>query len=147
MKSKVKIWLFALMSSVVLLSGCAMFGAGADSSDPAVREKALRERVTERADAIIAMDFKRVYEFATPAYRQTYDFAHFSNQYAAQIQRTGYEIYQVKFDESLPDTATVVTLLKFKAEGGAPGSTFDGVSRVVDTWVRQDGRWWHVEAK
>lgn len=137
----------AVLTAVVLLAGCASLGGGADSKDPAVREKALRARVQARWDAMLALDMKRVYEFATPAYRQQYDLRHLQNQYAAQIERTRAEIYQVRFDPDLADTAKVVVLLHFRTEGGAPGTMIESYSRIVETWIAQDGQWWYVEPR
>lgn len=144
-----KYWaVLCCMALLGAVSGCAttdgMARSAAEAQSP---EQALRSRVQARWDAVLGLDFGRVYEFATPAYRQAHDVAHFKNQYASQIERTRIEIYETMFDPEDPDTAKVVVLLYFKAEGGAPGSYFEGMSRVVETWVRQDSQWWYVEPR
>lgn len=128
------------------LGGCAANGTAVSSTTQSA-EEALRSRVQARWDAVLALDFDRVYGFATPAYRQAHDLAHFRNQYASQIERTRIEIYETLFDAENENAAKVVVLLYFKAEGGAPGTYFEGMSRVVETWVRQDGQWWYVEPR
>lgn len=131
---------------ITAASACSTAGGLAPSAAESP-EQALRGRVEARWDAVLALDFDRVYEFATPAYRQAHDLTHFKNQYASQIERTRIEVYETAFDPENSEAAKVVVLLYFKAEGGAPGSYFEGMSRVVETWVRQDGQWWYVEPR
>ncbi|MFA5940174.1 MAG: hypothetical protein WC809_12525 [Sinimarinibacterium sp.] len=138
--------LSALLCAIAL-PGCAVFG----ETDPVARiaadQKKIEKRVLARWDAIIAVNFDAVYEFASPAYRQTYDLVHLKNQYAAQLKRKRVEIYKTEIDPATPDSAKVVVLLYFEAEGGAPGTTFETFSRVVETWVRDGGKWWYVEPR
>jgi hypothetical protein len=123
------------------LVGCASLGGGAQSE-----EQALRERIHARWEAILALDFDRVYQFATPAYRRAHNLTHFQNQYAAQVHRKGIEIRDIRFDPEDPAAAKVGVLLTFESSG-AVGPIFEGVSRVEETWVKQEGQWWHVEPR
>lgn len=137
------------LSAVSMLSGCAaVSGFGGKSAETAPVDEAaiLRARVQARWDAFLQADFERVYSFATPTYRKSFGYEHFSNQYAMQIRRTGIEIYKHQFDPADPSVAKVVVLLSFISEG-AVGAPYEGVSRVVETWVKQEGKWWYVEPR
>ncbi len=124
----------------LLLAGCA--AAGVKDSE-ATR---LRERVEARWQAILALDFDHVYQFATPDYRATHSLEHFKNQYAAQVERKGIEVRSVEFDPEDPNLAKVLVILRFQTSG-VVGPAFEGTSRVTETWIKQQGQWWHVEPR
>jgi uncharacterized protein YchJ len=119
-------------------------------TDPSAKiddQAVIRSRVQARWDALIKLDMEKVYGFATPAYRDTYDLVHLHNQYGAQVERTGIEIFDIKLQESDPDTADVRLNLYFNSGGALPGSISPGVSYEKETWVRRKGCWWYVETR
>ncbi|ADE16697.1 hypothetical protein Nhal_3677 [Nitrosococcus halophilus Nc 4] len=126
--------------AVLWISGCAHPGG------VRTEEEALRARIHARWEAIQALDFERVYEFATPAYRRTHSLEHFQNQYAAQVRRKGIEIRDIRFDPDDPALAKVGLLLEFESSG-VLGPMIEGVSRVEETWMKVDGQWWYVEPR
>lgn len=136
-------FLAVLLLMPTLLVGCQTFGGAASSE---AMESALRERVESRWDAVLAVDFDKVYTFATPAYRKTYDLRHFHNQYAVQVQRTGAEVREIDFMDDTFTTAKVIVMLSFQTTGFGSG-VIDGVSRIEETWVRENGKWWFVEPR
>lgn len=128
------VWLLYLV-----LAGCAALGLRSD-------EAALRARVEARWQAILALDFDRVYQFATPAYRATHSLEHFKNQYAAQVERKGIEIRALRFDPEEPNTAKVQVALRF-ATSGVYGPVIEGTDYIEETWVKEKGQWWYVEPR
>ena len=109
-------------------------------------EQALRKRVEARWDAVLAMDFDRVYEFATPAYRQAYGKTHFFNKYGGQIKRTRIKILRVEFvDEAR--TQAVVHLDVYYQLSPDFGSPVETTSYNKGAWVEVDGEWWRVEPR
>ena len=133
--------LFALLMGVLVLlvlSGCSTRFLG--GQDP---EEQLRERVEARWEAVLAMNFDKVYEFATPAYREVHGLRHFHNQYGGQVRRTGFEIRSIDYDASKPDEARVRVTVFFESVVG--GQLYEGQQPTTETWVRRDGQWWYVE--
>ena len=110
-------------------------------------QSVIRNRVTERWDALMNLDMEKVYSFATPAYRETYDLIHLNNQYGAQIKRTGIEILETNILVDDPNTADVRLNLYFVTEGAAAGSVYNGSSYERETWVKRNGCWWYVERR
>lgn len=129
----------ALGVLLALLAGCAFLG-------PRSEEEALRARVEARWQAILALDFDKVYQFATPSYRATHSLEHFKNQYAAQIERKGVEIRQIGFDPEDPNTARVQVILRF-ATSGVHGPVLELSNPIDETWVKEEGQWWYVEPR
>ncbi|MGH8548910.1 MAG: hypothetical protein ACRERU_09985 [Methylococcales bacterium] len=107
----------------------------------------IRARVQARWDALIKLDMEKVYRFATPAYRDTYDLVHLNNQYGAQIERTRIDILEINIPQDDPDTADVRLNLYFIAAGVSGGSVYRGESYEKETWVRRIGCWWYVEPR
>jgi len=124
------------------------------SSTQSAEEQALRKRVSERWDAVLKMDFDRVYTFASPAYRQVHTKAHFFNQYGGQIKRNRIEILRVQFvdaDTGKPAPAGVTTdkaivhLNVYYNLVPDFGDPFETTSYNKEAWVKVDGEWWRVE--
>lgn len=134
------VFIFSLLT-VALLTGCATNGR----KDAKVQAQ-VRERVEARWEAVISMNFDKVYTFATPAYRDTYDLNHYRNQYAGQIIRESIEMISVTIPEDDPDTAFVRLNLNFAATS-VPSGRHEGQALVEETWVRRDGQWWFVEPR
>lgn len=107
----------------------------------------IRSRVQARWDALIKLDMEKVYRFATPTYRKTYDLDHLNNQYAAQINRKSIQILAINIPKDDPDTAQVQLWLFFTSKGFSAGSIYQGESYEKETWVRRNGCWWYVEAR
>lgn len=104
---------------------------------------AIKRRAEARWDALINLDMAKVYSFATPAYRKTFDLKHLSNQYGAQVKRTGIDIQKIEIREGDPDTADVGLYLGFVTE--VSGSEYHGKVYEKETWVRRNGCWWYLE--
>lgn len=101
----------------------------------------LTKRVEGRWDAFIKEDFDKVYEYATPAYRKSFDKTHFFNQYGGQILKTSTKIAKLKIDKDNPNEAKVVVEIFFRTDG------YNGSSFTNDTWKKVDGEWWMIETK
>lgn len=110
-------------------------------------QKKLASRVQERWKALIAFDLKKVYSFATPAYRKAHDQAYFNAQYHNRITRKGIEILDVKFDDEKKTQARVDVKLEFEAYPSGLPEPLQSVSWEKETWVKVDGQWWFVEPR
>lgn len=106
----------------------------------------LQKRIEERWDALIKLDMKTVYSFATPTYRSNYDIVHLANQYAGQITRTGIEIEDIDID-SATDTAQVKVTVHSMMKGFEGADPFPISTLSKSTWIKADGLWWHVEPR
>ena len=133
------LWAFLGILALVL-TACAELKV----QDP---EQAVKQRVTERWEAVIANDWDRVYEFATPAYREAYSKTHFFNQYGGQVDREGIEITKLTFEDAEQTSAKVGLVLTFSTLGMTPGELYRGTQFIEETWVKVDGQWWYVERR
>lgn len=109
------------------------------------KEQRLRERHAGRWNAVVAVDFDTVYEYATPEYRKIYSATHLHNQYAAQIERTSAKMRSVNYS---PDgnIAYVRTLLGFRTT--LPnGEIYEDAAGLDEQWRFIDGDWWFVEPR
>lgn len=144
-----KIILLTIVPLMFALGGCEQISkitsAQSNPYEGMSDEDQLRARSQERYDALIAMDMAKVYSFATPSYRATFDQRHHAGQYGGQIQRERAQVNKIEIDES-GDTATVQMELWSKTSGF--GSQMIELSTYSNaTWVKRDGLWWFVEPR
>lgn len=118
-----------------LLGGCATMGGGSSATDQVTR------RVEARYAALVAKDYRKAYEFLTPAYRQGMPFI--SHQSAHRPLAT-YVSAKVLSVACVSDTAcdaeieiayTDVEGVRFKPKGVV-------TSVHPERWVKIDGQWW-----
>lgn len=112
-----------------------------DKTDAEMIEK----RASDRWQALLDMQIERVYRYATPEYRSTYDAIHHANQYAFQVARVDFEVTEVSVAEQDPTRATVKSILWIETEGFVPGQLIRLDERIVDQWRKVNGVWWYVE--
>lgn len=109
-------------------------------------EARVRQRHQERWDAVIRVDFDRVYEYTTPEYRTIYSKTHLHNQYGAQIMRKSVRIISLKFDADDPTLVHIETGLTF-ATVTASGGLYEDEILLRDKWRFSQGDWWYVEPR
>jgi len=130
-----------LLGSILILPGCATFRSDLESANN--EKDLLAKRVLARWNAIIKRNYDHVYDFATPTYRKTFSKEHFFNNYAAQLRYEKAEIREIQFKNPEKSSARVVVDVTFTTQDGQ----FQLTSPVVETWIKEDGEWWHVEPR
>lgn len=111
----------------------------------AEEREVLKARVQALWDAVIAVDFDKVYEFTTPAYRKAYSKAHFFSRYGNQLDRKSITIKEIVFQNPERTTAKVTVDLKFSTRGFSTSEIVHTSANVFETWIKEDGEWWRVE--
>lgn len=132
---------------VVAIMLCAV-GLSSCSKQPlteAEEKEALKSRVQAVWDAMIAVDFDRVYEFTTPAYRKAFTKAHFFARYGNQIDRDSITVKEIAFQNPERTTAKVTLIMNFSTRGFSKSEIIRNSTSVNETWVKEQGEWWRVE--
>lgn len=106
-------------------------------------QEQLRQRVTERWQALIAADYAKAYSYSTPAYRTLVTPEAYRGRQGTAVQRVAADVFSVDCPE--PTHCKVRVVVKAKPPFG---KAFDGlISAPVDeAWVLEDGQWWVVLA-
>ena len=121
--------------ATLLLSACATL-PGLTPQDQ------VRQRATQRWQALLAYDYAKAYEFATPSYRALVTPESYRTRQGAALQRTSAKVFRVDCPEPDKCQARIEVGVKpplgkrYGAEITAP---------VDETWVLQNGQWWLVE--
>lgn len=125
----VKRWL-PLLASLVL-AACAVV----PTSKP---EDIVRQRATERWQALVAGDFSKVYAYSTPGFKAAVSADAFRLRYG-QASWYGAEVIKVDCPEPTQCTARVRTDFKFLLKGQSASKI---TTHVDETWLLEDGQWW-----
>ena len=118
------------------LAACA--APGAENT-----QEQLRQRVTQRWQALIAADYARSYTFATPTYRAAVTPEAYRGRKGVAVQRVSAEIFSVNCPEP--------TKCKVRVEVGAKpplGSRYGNLivkAPVDESWLFENGQWWVAE--
>jgi len=128
----------ATAASLLLLSGCASLG-----STPEDQVKAL---ANQRWQYLIAGDFDKAYEMATPSYRQLRDVRYYRNKRGVTpVKWLAAEVIKA---ECVPAKEPTKCTVRIKLDSKPLVRTkFDGVlsTGMNETWVYENGRWWMFE--
>lgn len=120
------------LCAAIALSACASLG-GNDS------EMQVRQRATERWQALVAGEFTRAYGYNTPSYRAVISADEFRNRNGGAVKREGSEVVAVKCPEATRCLATI--RIDFRPLFG--GRFGDKINTHIDeTWLLEDGQWW-----
>lgn len=128
--------LVLIAAAATAVVGCA----GLASSAPP--EQVVRQLATQRWQALLAGDFDKAYEFATPSYRQIKSAGTYRLQKQAQLVKwISAEVVGAKCDGPKCD---LFYKLEFKpmVPMRFDGTLFSGNSEV---WVFEGGQWWAFE--
>ena len=113
-------------------------------SKPEDQVKAL---ANQRWQYLIAGDFDKAYEMATPGFRKIRNVRDYRvRKSAVPVKWLAAEVLRVACTPTEKPTKCVVRV-KLDAEPIAPGAPKAGLSSGIDeTWLFEDGRWWMFEA-
>nr|MBL8455375.1 hypothetical protein [Zoogloeaceae bacterium] len=128
--------------SRILRFGC-LVPLMALSACSALKQGSAEEIVAERADlrwkALVSGDWKKAYEFSTPAYRKAVSLEQFIGSQIGAVARRGHEILSVKCTE---DVCEAMVRLQYSVAlpGFAKGS--GSSTDYAERWVREGGQWY-----
>lgn len=124
-----------LAVATLALTACA-------SMQSAPPTEQLRQRVTDRWQALMAYDYAKAYTFATPAYRASVSAESYRSRQGAALQRVSADIFSV--DCPQPNQCKVRVVVGVKpplSQRHGPAIT----APVDETWLLEDGQWWMTE--
>jgi hypothetical protein len=107
---------------------------------------ALKKRVSERWDALIAKDFAKAYEYFSPAYRKLFPLERYMGLTGNNVQWKSIDIKDISVDG---DRADVEILLRYRVtlppEAGFNMDDFGVMDQAIhEVWLREDGNWWYL---
>jgi hypothetical protein len=122
----------ALALSVLVLAGCA-------SLSPSTPEAAVEKRATAYWKARQAGQIDKVYAFSTPSYRQVRTLQQFKLQFGTAAAVKGVEVTKVTCE-----VEKCVTRIKLSVTPARAGIKVGNIDTYLDeTWLLEDGQWWH----
>lgn len=131
--------LIAGASAAVLLAACA-------GLQPSTPEEAVAKRAQARYDALIARDFKAVYAFFTPAYRQRTSYEDWIRARPPRATFRSARVLGVRCETADACEANVQN--SYDSPRGVRGAPKGEIDRVTtERWIRVDGRWWLFQAR
>lgn len=123
----------AVLPLFVLVSACATL----PSNPPEQAE----QRAQARLNALIAKDYKAVYAFFTPSYREKFPFEDWVRSRAPRATFLSARVTQVEC--ATGDACEVQIESVYKAPRGVKAAPKGEIERVTaERWVRVDGDWW-----
>ncbi|WP_456416832.1 hypothetical protein [Thiolapillus sp.] len=144
-------WLAALvvtLALVVAVTGCsendgkvANMQEGVADVTQLSKEEVVKQRAQEHMDALIAMDWKKAYEFLSPARRSLKPFEVYANRMkgGAIIRKTA-TVEKVECEEALCKADILLGYLYVGDIAQMRGQEM--TSRFQEKWIFSDGNWW-----
>jgi hypothetical protein len=131
---------FTFSRSGVLAAAVATL-LGACATVPTSPQEALALRAQARYDALIAKNYKQVYEFFAPSYRERISYESWVGSRAPRASFLSAKVVNVK---CLSDDACDLQVEStYQAPRGVKASPKGVIERVTEQrWVRVDGEWW-----
>ena len=124
----------ALAALGIALAGCA-------TTTPASPEQAVEKRANEYWQARIAGQYEKAYDLSTPSYRKLRSAQQFKQQFGAGVAVKTAEVTRV-LCEAEKCTATI----KLGISPAVLRMKLDTIATHVDeTWLLEDGQWWHYQ--
>lgn len=129
----VALWLS--LSAALILSACASLGGGTP-------QEQVRQRATERWQALVGGQFSSAYSYNTPGFRAVVTPDGYRNRIGSSVIWVGAEVIGVNCSEV--DKCLVRVRIDFKPVLGSMNDA--KVSTHLDeTWLLEDGKWWFFQ--
>ena len=133
-----------LWCAAAMLAACATL-APSDTEEWRKSQRAvIGERVKARWAALVQEDFKKAYEFQSPAYRAVSSLQHFRGSFGNAVAWRGAEVVGVEYDS--PVSATVSVAVSY-GSGVKGGGAYSSITYIHEKWVYSDEAWWYVAIK
>lgn len=119
------------------LSACAIL-------EPSKPEDQVRQRATERWQALVKGEFIRAYEYNTPGFKAVVTPDGFRNRFGGAVTWVRAEVIGV----NCPDVNKCVSSIKleFKPALAMSFGTKEPLTNYLDeTWLREEGQWWFFQ--
>lgn len=126
-------WVSILITASVL-TACA----GLQTAPP---EEVVKQRATERWQALLKRDTKKAYEYTAPSYRAAVSAEAFGSKFGTAVVWVAADVVSVTC-ETAKCTATVRIEAK-PLMGAKFGNTIS--THVDETWLLEDGGWWFFQ--
>ena len=128
--------LCATLCVALTLSACASLGGGGNP------QQQVRQRATERWQALVKGEISRAYSYNTPGFRAVVTPDGYRNRIGSSVIWLGAEVNRVECLEA--DKCTAVVRIDYKPVMMRQNS--DKFSTHVDeTWLFEDGEWWFFQ--
>src|SRR5665647_406543 len=115
----------------ITLAACANLGGG----DP---EAQVRQRATERWQALVAGQFSRAYSYNTPGFRAVVSPDGYRNRFGSAVTWLGAEVIRV----NCPEAKKCEAVLRVDFKPTLSRQKAGNISTHVDeTWLFEDGQW------
>ncbi len=137
--------LWALLLLVPLVGGCDRSPrSGNEEAKQVTKPLTVEERAQQKWDAQVARDWKKVYDFLTPAKRKVIAPENFAGRMAAgALDYQSAKVLEAKCPQE--DSCTVAVEVTYIYNGRiAAMRGMKSTSRVEERWIRSQGEWWFV---
>jgi len=123
------------LCTALVLAACASI----DSKPP---EDLVRQRVTERWQALVAGEFTRAYSYNTPGFRAVVTPDSYRSRFGGAVVWVGSEVVKVSCPE--PTQCTALVRIDYKpALSQKEGVKYS--THVDETWLFEDRQWWFFQ--
>ena len=133
--------------TILLVLSMAWLGVGCADSDKLSEKQraALEARVHARWEAMVARDFERVWEFATPAYREVFprELYPLRFSYAVEWELTSIEVLDYDARAAVASVAVRVMSKPVKLTSAASRAVGAVPVTFSEQWILIDGQWWY----
>jgi hypothetical protein len=123
----------AAFALALATGGCATIGT------PVSTEEAVKARVQQRWDAVVAGKWDTAYNFTSPAYRKSVDAMAYQARSSGAVKLKSAEVLAVKCQESMCEATVRIGFAPLQR--GFPETSTD----LDERWVSEQGEWWRYE--
>lgn len=122
--------------AATILAGAAVVAAGCATMQPKSPEETVKERAQARAQAVVAGDLRRVYEFFTPVTRETLKF----EDWSGSMNRGFWKAASVdKVECPKRDICEASLTVEYEFRGGRR------TTPLKETWIQENNNWWYAK--
>lgn len=119
----------------LLLSACASTGSA--------KKNPVEDRAQQRWDALLALDYDTAYSLYSPGYRSANSRVDF--EISQRTRKVAVLAAKVESSDCTADACTVTTIVQYQVGSPIPGvNKWESSSKLLERWVRTEGKWWYV---
>ena len=128
-------WLWLSLCASLALTACASL-----SNLPP--QEQIRQRATERWQALVAGEFGRAYTYNTPGFRGVVSADGYRGRFGGSVIWLGAEVVDV----NCPETTKCMVSLRIDFKPLLSRKIGDKIStHLEETWLLEDGQWWFFQ--
>ena len=127
--------LWLSLSAILAITACATL-----SNAPP--QEQVRQRATERWQALVAGEFSRAYGYSTPGFKAVVSPDGYRNRFGSAVTWLGSEVVKV----DCPETKRCMATLRIDIKPTLSRKIGDKISTHVDeTWLLENGQWYFFQ--